>query len=263
MSGEQTAAIRPHATTNPLPVRCYRYARTCVHLLAGVATTMLVFPLVNDTRRRWLVKRWSKRLLRILRVEARVDGELVRRRQRAGRRQSHFLARHLRAQRASSGALRREGRARQVAGGVADDPRCGHGVHPARAPARYASRERSGGARAGAVATWSRCFPKARRPTAPRLLPFKSSLLQPIIEAQGHVQPVAIRYCTPDGEQSRCARLCRRHHVRCSRSGVCAGRARSRSSCSRGAALPATDASIGANSPSGGSRYPNGFGCHR
>jgi hypothetical protein len=34
------------------------------------------------------------------------------------------------------------------------------------------------------------------------VLPFKSSLLQPIVEADGHVQPVAIRYFTPDGEMS-------------------------------------------------------------
>ena len=53
-----------------LPVRCLRWTRTCVHVLEGVATTMLVFPLVSDHRRRHLVKRWSGRLLRILRVEA-------------------------------------------------------------------------------------------------------------------------------------------------------------------------------------------------
>ncbi len=46
-----------------------------MHVLAGVATTMFVFPLVSDARRRALVKRWSGRLLRILAVEARVEGE--------------------------------------------------------------------------------------------------------------------------------------------------------------------------------------------
>jgi 1-acyl-sn-glycerol-3-phosphate acyltransferase len=34
------------------------------------------------------------------------------------------------------------------------------------------------------------------------MLPFKSSLLQPIVEAEGHVQPVAIRYRSPDGAPS-------------------------------------------------------------
>ena len=37
---------------NPLVVRCYRLTRTCVHVLAGVATTLFVFPLVSDARRR-------------------------------------------------------------------------------------------------------------------------------------------------------------------------------------------------------------------
>src|SRR3954466_11718304 len=62
---------------NPLPVRCYRWTRTCVHVVAGVATTMFVFPLVSDAKKRRLVKRWSARLLRILKVRARIDGELA------------------------------------------------------------------------------------------------------------------------------------------------------------------------------------------
>ena len=63
---------------NSPPVRIYRYVRTCVHVSAGVATTLLVFPLVSPHRRRALVKRWSVRLLRILAVEAQVRGDLAR-----------------------------------------------------------------------------------------------------------------------------------------------------------------------------------------
>ncbi len=52
----RTMAAPPHPLrTTSLPVRCYRWTRTCVHVLAGVATTMFVFPLVSDARRR----RWS------------------------------------------------------------------------------------------------------------------------------------------------------------------------------------------------------------
>ena len=43
-------------------------------------------------------------------------------------------------------------------------------------------------------------FPEGTTTDGTDLLPFKSSLLQPIVEAAGHVQPVAIRYRTPDGE---------------------------------------------------------------
>ena len=62
---------------NSPPVRVYRYVRTCVHVGAGIATTLLVFPLVSPARKRALVKRWSRRLLRILAVEARLHGDIA------------------------------------------------------------------------------------------------------------------------------------------------------------------------------------------
>jgi 1-acyl-sn-glycerol-3-phosphate acyltransferase len=34
------------------------------------------------------------------------------------------------------------------------------------------------------------------------VLPFKGSLLQPIVEAAGYLQPIAIRYREPDGKPS-------------------------------------------------------------
>src|SRR5450631_3116401 len=61
---------------NWLPIRIYRYVRTCVHVGEGVVTTLFVFPLVSSARKRALVKRWSQRLLRILVVEARLHGDI-------------------------------------------------------------------------------------------------------------------------------------------------------------------------------------------
>ncbi|HEY5862459.1 MAG TPA: lysophospholipid acyltransferase family protein, partial [Casimicrobiaceae bacterium] len=58
-------------------VNPYRVVRVFVHVLAGVGTTMFVFPFVSDARKRKLVKRWSRRLLRILNVSAQVRGELA------------------------------------------------------------------------------------------------------------------------------------------------------------------------------------------
>jgi 1-acyl-sn-glycerol-3-phosphate acyltransferase len=57
-------------------VKPYRVLRTLVHVLAGVGTTMLVFPFASDARKRQLVKRWSRKLLRILNVRVHVRGEL-------------------------------------------------------------------------------------------------------------------------------------------------------------------------------------------
>ncbi|HET9046017.1 MAG TPA: 1-acyl-sn-glycerol-3-phosphate acyltransferase, partial [Casimicrobiaceae bacterium] len=45
-------------------------------------------------------------------------------------------------------------------------------------------------------------FPEGRTTDGHDVLPFKSSLLQPIVDARGHVQPVAIRYRAATGETS-------------------------------------------------------------
>ena len=104
--------------------------------------------------------------------------------------------------------------------------RRGHAVHRARAAARHASRHPGDRAACSPAATSSRSFPRARRPYGTDVLPFKSSLLQPIVEADGHVQPVAIRYRTPDGEPRDGADLRGRHDVLRVVLGACAANAR-------------------------------------
>ena len=84
--------------------------------------------------------------------------------------------------------------------GLADDPGRGHGLHRARAAARYAPRERPRWRGCWPAATWWRSFPRGRRPTAPRCCRSRSSLLQPIVEAArpraaGRDSAIA----TPDG----------------------------------------------------------------
>ena len=104
-------------------------------------------------------------------------------------------------QRVAAGALRRQGGARALAAGRSADPQ---------RPARCSSSARAGATRVASTtarrtrspaATSSPCFPKARRPTAPTCSRSTSSLLQPIVDADGHVQPVAIRYRDADGER--------------------------------------------------------------
>jgi 1-acyl-sn-glycerol-3-phosphate acyltransferase len=45
-------------------------------------------------------------------------------------------------------------------------------------------------------------FPEGTTSDGTELLRFHASLLQPIVDADGHVQPVAIRYRTPAGHHS-------------------------------------------------------------
>jgi 1-acyl-sn-glycerol-3-phosphate acyltransferase len=200
MSGEQTAAMTPpRPMTNPLPVQCYRYVRTCAHVLAGVATTMFVFPLVDDTRRRRLVKRWSKRLLRILRVEACVDGELV------GGGNVLVVANHI--SWLDIFVLNAHHPVRFVAKSelakwpvVSQMIRGAGTVFIQRERRRDTHRVNHQVARVLANGDVVAIFPEGTTTDGTEILPFKSSLLQPIVEARGHVQPLAIRYRTPDGD---------------------------------------------------------------
>jgi 1-acyl-sn-glycerol-3-phosphate acyltransferase len=45
-------------------------------------------------------------------------------------------------------------------------------------------------------------FPEGGGSDGARLLPFKGSLLQPVVQLGTHVQPVALRYLSPDGRAS-------------------------------------------------------------
>ena len=181
-----------HANTNATPVRLYRYVRTCVHVGSGVATTLLVFPLVSPARKRALVKRWSRRLLRILAVEARLHGDIA----------NHiswldifvlnsvhpvrFVAKSELARWPVIGAMiRGAGTLFIERTQRRDTRRVNHHVAAVLA--------------GGDVVA---IFPEGTTTDGLDMLPFKSSLLQPIVEAEGHVQPVAIRYRAPDGTLS-------------------------------------------------------------
>ena len=174
-------------------------ARACVHLLAGVGTTMLVFPFVSDARKRRLVKRWSSKLLRILNVTARVRGEL----ERAGGNvllvANHIswldifvLNAHLPVRFVAKAEIARwpvVSRMIRGAGTVFIERERRRDTH-------RVNRDMADVLANGDVVA---IFPEGTTTDGHEVLPFKSSLLQPIIEARGHVQPVAIRYRTPDG----------------------------------------------------------------
>lgn len=192
-------AARVH---NSRLIQCYRWTRTCVHVLEGVATTVFVFPLTSATTRRSLIKRWSARLLRILAVESRVDGVLV---SQSGN--VLMVANHiswldifvLNAEHPVRFVAKSEltqwpvlSQMIRGAGTVFIERARRHDTH--RVNAQMAAVLAGGDVVA--------IFPEGTTTDGRDLLPFKSSLLQPIVEAKGHVQPVAIRYCTHDGEHS-------------------------------------------------------------
>jgi 1-acyl-sn-glycerol-3-phosphate acyltransferase len=62
------------ADTTPPLVRLLRLSRLILHLLQGLATAALVFPLVSSERQLVIIRRWSRGMLRVLNVRLRVHG---------------------------------------------------------------------------------------------------------------------------------------------------------------------------------------------
>ncbi|MEO6565273.1 MAG: lysophospholipid acyltransferase family protein [Casimicrobiaceae bacterium] len=195
-------ATGPH---NSRLIQCYRWTRTFVHVLEGVTTTVLVFPLSGALTRRSLIKRWSARLLRILAIETRVEGELVSQSGNVLLVANHiswldiFVLNAVHPVRfvAKSELTRWPVLSQMIrgAGTVFIERARRHDTH--RVNAQMAAVLAGGDVVA--------IFPEGTTTDGRDLLPFKSSLLQPIVEAKGHVQPVAIRYCTREGRLSLAA----------------------------------------------------------
>jgi 1-acyl-sn-glycerol-3-phosphate acyltransferase len=67
--------MRPERRTPPL-VRAYRFVRLIAHLIAGCAIAGVVFPFVGTATELRIIRRWSRRLLRILNVRLEVHGRM-------------------------------------------------------------------------------------------------------------------------------------------------------------------------------------------
>jgi 1-acyl-sn-glycerol-3-phosphate acyltransferase len=166
-----------------------------VHLVQGVATTALIFPLVGVTRRKALVRRWSAALLAILCAELRVNGW-----PRGGLAGNVLIvANHtswldifvLNAVQPSRFVAKADlarwplvGRLIAGVGTLFIERGRGRDAH------RVNDRARAALASGDVIAI----FPEGTTSDGGVLLPFHGSLLQPVIDAQGRVQPVAIRY---------------------------------------------------------------------
>ncbi len=230
------------AGRNALHVQCYRWTRTCVHVLAGVATTMFVFPLVGPAPPA-----------------------------RAGQALERPAAAHPvdRGARSRASSTRTGGNVLVVANHISWlDIFVLNAVHPVRFVAKselarwpvvsqmirgagtvFIERERRRDthrvnhqmARVLADGDVVAIFPEGTTTDGVDMLPFKSSLLQPIVEAEGHVQPVAIRYRAPDGAHHVGARVRGRHVVRDVVLDACAASARIRVVLRAQVPLPARD----------------------
>jgi 1-acyl-sn-glycerol-3-phosphate acyltransferase len=193
------ARDRVRGTTRHRPaglhVRVARTARVAVHLAEGVATTLVVFPFAGSSRRRELVRRWSARLLRILRVEARFHGVTG-----AGLPGNLLIvANHvswldifvLLSMQPARFIAKAEVRRWPVVGALSARVGTLFVERERRRHAHSVNREAAQALARGDVVA---VFPEGTTTDGTTLLPFKASLLQPIVDAGGHVQPIAIRY---------------------------------------------------------------------
>jgi len=191
----------PHST--PLPLRVLRAARVTVHVVEALATTTIVFPWLGVDAKQRLIRRWSRHLLRILNVEPRFVGAA----DRALPGNLLIVANHISwldifvlnslqpARFVAKSQLRRWpviGRVIVGVGTLFVERERRHDTHSVNRRATQVL------ARGDVLAI----FPEGTTSDGRDVLPFHGSLLQPIVDAAGHVQPVAIRYRDAAGGHS-------------------------------------------------------------
>ena len=195
--------VRSHLPT-PLPWRILRAARAAAHVVAALTTIAVAFPWLDVPRKQRLIRGWSRRLLQILKIEARLHGVL------AGDLPGNLLRNLLPitfrgstfscSTRSSRRGLlpSRNCAVGRSSGGWSSAS--GRYSSSATGP-RHAQREPARGGRARARRR-DRHLSEGTTSDGRDVLPFHGSLLQPIVDAGGHVQPVAIRYRKASGEHN-------------------------------------------------------------
>ena len=171
-----------------------------VHLFHGLGTIWFVFPSIDAHARRAHIRRWSRRLLHLMNLDIRMSGAL-----------QHpnvlVVANHV--SWLDIFALHAVGPVRFIAKSeIARWPLLGRLVAGVgtlfieRARRHDTHRVNQEVSRALADGDIVAVFPEGTVTDGTTLLPFKGSLLQPIVDAAGAVQPVVIRYRTSDGQVS-------------------------------------------------------------
>ena len=178
--------------------------RMVLHLFEGLATTVVVFPWLSPDSRRHRVRGWSARLLRLLKVEIRMVGALH------GGGNVLIVANHvswldifvLNSVQPMRFVAKSELARWPLLGRLVRDVGTLFVERTRRHDAHRVAIEAHQALAAGDVVA---VFPEGTTTDGTQVLPFKSSLLQPIVNAQGAVQPVAMRYRGADGAPSTAA----------------------------------------------------------
>jgi 1-acyl-sn-glycerol-3-phosphate acyltransferase len=203
VTDSSASALLPYYRPTPAWARIARFCRVLTHLAGGLATTVFVFPWIGTSRKRALIRRWSRQLLQMLNVRRRIDW------QHAGGMRGHVLVVANHVSWLDIFVLNAQQPARFIAKAeLARLPVIGHLCR--NAGTLFIERERRRDTHAvnrNTVEALTRgdlvaVFPEGTTSDGTRVLKFHSSLFQPIVDARGVVQPIAIRYRTPADEYS-------------------------------------------------------------
>ena len=183
----------------------WRIARALLHVLSGLIVLRFRFPGLSPTARRRAIRRWSVQLLRIMGLRVRCRGELPRDHAPLLVAVNHVswidifaLLAHLPLVFVAKSEIRDwPVLGRLVAGAGTVFIERGRTRHAREAYARIAQVMTAGG--------MIGVFPEGTTTLGDRLLPFHAALFQPVIAAAGQVQPIALRYCLPDGRMTTLA----------------------------------------------------------
>jgi 1-acyl-sn-glycerol-3-phosphate acyltransferase len=202
-SGGRAGIEVSEARPTPLPLRLYRTVRVSAHLVEGLMTTVFVFPWVGAPRKEVLIRGWSKRLLRMLKVEARIHGlptpglpgNLL------------IVANHIswldifviNSLQPARFIAKAELKRWPLVGRLITNLGTLYIERERRRDTHKINRQAAEALANGDVIA---IFPEGTTTDGTMLLPFHGSLLQPIVDAAGHVQPVAIRYRKITGEHN-------------------------------------------------------------
>ncbi len=179
-----------------------RAARVLVHVVQGLAITTFIFPRVADSQRRALNRRWSARLLSLLAIDVKLAGDM-----RVDGGNVVYAANHI--SWLDIFVLDAQSPARFIAKSeLARWPVIGRLIRDT--GTIFLERARKVDTlRVNALATdalsrgdFLAVFPEGTTTDGTTLLKFHGSLLQPVIDSHGHVQPIALRYAYADGSPS-------------------------------------------------------------
>lgn len=181
----------------PTPLQALRLARLGLHLLRGVGTVGLVYPLVAGRRRLTLKQRWARRLLEILGIRLALDGADV-------VPASLLVANHIswidifviNAIRPASFVSKDEVRRWPLIGWLAARTGTLFLQRGSRRQAHVMSEAVGAVLRGGGNVA---VFPEGTTTDGLGVRHFHAALLQPAIDAGKPIQPLALRYLTPGG----------------------------------------------------------------